>query len=217
MNEEKLKDYIKTIDPELKQFLKKDEWRKKLRKICSDYGVKDEALIVGTENETLMVIIGVEYVGNFVENLQKTGLPKIQAEPLADAIAKDILFDISEYLSSKDVDIELPDASVGLIDNKEVILKNPIQTSPKPIQPENAPKNTQTPAQINTPKIVIKQTVQPPQMSQPTNKPKDFPVPNPQMSWEERKKKAEEALKNIVPAEPKKYPGGADPYREPIL
>jgi hypothetical protein len=199
MENDTLKNYIKALDPELKVFIQKEEWRKKLRKICSDYGVKDEELITGIENETLIIIIGISYVGDFQTNLEQIGLPKIQAGPVSEAIAKDILFDVAEYLSPQITETteSLPDASVGLISDKEVVIKNPIQIKPQTVQINTA----QTPKAPSVPQ------------SAPV---KISSVPNTQMSWEERKKKAEEALKNIVPAEIKKYPGGADPYREAI-
>ncbi len=210
MMNETLKKYIDALDPAVKQLISKDDWRKKIRKICNDYGVKGNEFAVGVENETLLVIIGVEYVGNLVENLQQLGISKIQAEPMADALAKDILFDIAEYLSPKEVERNLPDASKGLISDHEEILKNPIKVQPQqPVVPGPKPISMipqPVPAiQMNPP---IK--VSPP----PTVQTKTIPTIKPDMSWEERKKRAEEALKNIAPVESKKYPGGADPYRE---
>lgn len=221
MDKNYLAKYLKDLDPELKEFLLKGDWRKQLRKLCSDYGVTNEDLITNTENETFLVIIGIEYIGNFLTNLISAGLPKIQAEPLSEAIARDILFDVAEYLSAEEVEKKLPDAAVGLISDHEEIQKNPIKTTENKQQPvSNQPSIQQT--QIPTPKpqpiqvnIQPKPVVEKPMPQIPTP-PKITSVPNTQMSWEERKKKAEEALKNIAPVEPKKYPGGADPYREPV-
>jgi len=107
----------------------------------------------------------------------------------------------------------LPDASAGLISDHEEIQKNPIKVNEsKPPQPSQTPISKTLPVQINSqPKPT---TIQAPQ--QIPTPPKITSVPSTQMSWEGRKKKAEEALKNIAPVETKKYPGGADPYREPV-
>ncbi len=183
-----LKKYVGAMDPELKDFILKEEWRKKIKKICSDYGIKDNALAVGIENETLMVMIGVEYVGNFLTNIQNIGVPKIQAEPLAEAIGKDVLFSVAEYLSPKEAEKELPDGSAGSISNTEVVIKNPIQIKPTQNISQNIPKPIQNP----TP---TKSQAQPSPISVPIKTPT---ASNTEMSWEERKKKAEEALKVIL-------------------
>ena len=189
---ETLKKYVDALDPVVKQFISRDDWRKKIRKICNDYGVKGNEFVVGVENETLLIIIGAEYVGNLVENLQQLGISKIQAEPMADALARDILFDIAEYLSPKEVEQNLPDASKGLISDHEEILKNPIKVEPQQISTTNTPRPISTAPQP-APQI---QTNPSTKMQAPApTQTKTFPTVKPDMSWEERKRRAEEALK----------------------
>ncbi len=229
MNNNDLKKYVETLDPELKTFLTNEEWRKKVRKICSDYAVKDEQLLTNVENEIFLIMIGIEYVGNLVSLLTNAGVPKIQAEPLSEAIAKDILFDVAEFLSAEEVPLELPDGAEGSISKDETVVKNPIistPTPPKPVQVNIQPKannqqpqkNTPQPNQLNqAPKIIPSPATNNSQRATPTTlSPKNLQG-QANLSWEERKKRAEEALKKVVPPEVKKYPGAADPYREPIL
>lgn len=228
MNQDDLKIYIEALDPELKDFLKKEEWRKKLRKICSDYAVRDEQLLTSIENEIFLIMIGIEFVGNLVSLLTNAGVPKIQAEPLSEAIAKDVLFDIAEFLSAEEVPLELPDGAGGSISKDETVVKNPIISTPTPakavpvnIKPspntQQVQKNVTQPTQINqAPKTTPHPTTNNSQLATPTTlSPKNLQG-QANLSWEERKKRAEEALKKVVPPEVKKYPGAADPYREPI-
>lgn len=238
MNKDDLKKYMETLDPELKEFLGKEGWRKKLRKTCSDYAVKDEQLLTNVENEIFLIMIGVEYVGNLISLLENAGIPKIQAEPLSEAIAKNVLFDVAEFLSAEEAPLDLPDGAVGSLPKSETVIKNPItlpQTQPRSVAINQQQKQAQVNIQPTTNNqqqkmngelgIVNKEQKEtPPQTTQLNQIPKIIPSPatnNSQpatnLSWEERKKRAEEALKNVVPPEVKKYPGAADPYREPVL
>lgn len=222
MNDD-IKKYIEVLDPEIKKFVLNDKWRSTIQKICSDYGIKDPEMIRGVEIQTFFVIIGLEYINDFGGNLKSLGLPDIQAEPLSEAIAKDILFDIAEYLPAKEPEKELPDASLGLISNKEEIIKNPLNSTNneleirnRELKKENNELGIMNKEKPEIQKPIAQQSVPPKaQGPQPTPLKASNIQPTANLSWEERKKRAEEALKNVVPVEPKKYPGGADPYREP--
>ncbi|HEY9586336.1 MAG TPA: hypothetical protein VJJ27_01690 [Candidatus Paceibacterota bacterium] len=220
MNDFNLKDHFLSLDSELQDFIVKDDWRKTLRKICTDRGVRDESQLAAAENETVLIMIGLEYVEDLPTLLQNAGMPKIQAEPIAEQIAKEILFKVAEHLVQREEEQALPDASKGLIADHEEIIKNPVgPTTPVPPPPQ------QPPAQIKNSQPATNNSQPAPATFAPPNK---FPEEKFErasqnlkgqainLSWEERKKKAEEALKKVIPGEFKKYPGSADPYREPI-
>lgn len=194
MDDIEFKKYLDGLDQELKKFILSDDWNKKVKKICSDFGIKDPTKITFIQNEVLFVIIGLQFVGYLPKKIEEIGISKIQAGPVSEAIARDVLFDVAEYLAPEPELAQLPDASKGLLSDHEEIIKNPLKQVNR--EPE------------------IKKDVQ---MKAPEQKLGARSLkPEASLSWEDRKKRAEESLKKITPQPIKKYPGDSDPYREPI-
>ncbi len=159
------------------------------------------------DDEITLVLMGLETKDDMLASLQeKTGIGKNKCLEIIMEADKFIFQQFKQWIPKQNQGaiklnaleqlpqqlktIKLPDGAAGSLPDHEEIIKNPI------VMPSN-------------PVIAAAPVPQKPEASK--NLP---PIDN--LSWEERKKRAEEALKNIAPTENKKYPGGADPYREPI-
>ncbi len=207
----------KSLPEEIRNFLSSDESIERTDKIAGKFSLTPEQdMIVDEEITTLLM--GITTKENFIFNLQEKGkISKNKAVEILIDADNEIFQKYKQWIPKNNPSQqsessgetlsglqELPDGAVGSLPDHEEIIKNPI-TPPRPVSINKQPLSTVVPKQEPI-KIVT------PPMSEPA-KPA---APQPELSWEERKKRAEEALKKVTPPEVKKYPGAADPYREPL-
>lgn len=194
----KKREVYKRLPKELSGFMSSQESIEKTDAIAKKFSLTEEQDFV-VDEEISLVLMGLQTKDDMILNLQqKAGLGKNKSVEIF-IEAENTIFQKYRQWIPKNIDQLLKNWQVDTaVSTKQL----PDGASGSLADHEEIVKN---PVTINTPVTPTPTpTIQSPQ-------PK---ITN--LSWEERKKRAEEALKNIAPAEIKKYPGNADPYREPV-
>ncbi len=192
----KKREVYKRLPKELSEFMSSQESIEKTNAIAKKFSLTEEQDFV-VDEEISLVLMGLQTKDDMILNLQqKAGLGKNKSVEIF-IEAENTIFQKYRQWIPKNIDQLLKNWQVDTaVSTKQL----PDGASGSLADHEEIIKNP-----INTPTTATPTpTIQSPQLKAVN------------LSWEERKKKAEEALKNIAPAEIKKYPGNADPYREPV-
>jgi hypothetical protein len=221
----------------LRKAIETTDWRDLIKKISLDKNLSTEKLEL-IEQETMLVIYGFDTLENYIDNLVKeTGLPEETAISIAEAANTRIFSEISNKADVVEKELEKTPIVTVLTGKKAVIeqLSQRVQAakqggaSVKPKVPEIAPEihpmvkkgevvhavphieEKAVPLPGETPKSEIAEPEPAPASPSPVT-----PVPTLQDPGPEINPPLTGEKKAPAHANPH-YPGGLDPYREPLL
>ncbi|MCW9054942.1 MAG: hypothetical protein OQJ98_03130 [Candidatus Pacebacteria bacterium] len=182
-----IRDRFAELPEKLQQAITSTEVAEKLREIATKYRLHlDQGQIL--ENETYMVLLGIEEAGKYEENIRhELNIPKDQAEKIATEVAQDIFLSVRNELKARTTEVVVSEeGSMSPTQKLEQTASMPPKEPAKtPIAPTISPKRPQT------------------QQPQPTEQKEEF---------------ADVVTRGHkeIKLEPPKGSYAVDPYREPV-
>jgi len=196
MEENKLiKEQLEIAPLEIKKILVEGKWSATIKELAQKYSLAKDQL-VSLENEVLFVLLGMELGRNLSENLKaNTGLDDQKTIEISKEIYEKILKSVEQFLPT-DVEREI-------IETKK--------EGPSPAVPEVPPANLP----VLEPDFA-KETIAVKVGETAHNIPHvEIPNPKPQIT-DSNQNPISKPQTPVSPLPNTKYPGGKDPYREPI-
>src|SRR3989344_622239 len=93
-----IKEQIKILPEELKQFISQDKWSSDLSEISRKNNLSEEQRVSLT-NEVVFVLLGMEYWGDFAKNISKElNIPEIVSRDITQEAEEKIFNEIKEWL-----------------------------------------------------------------------------------------------------------------------
>lgn len=194
-----IEEQVKTLSPNLQRAINIVPWKSLLQEIGMASTLNLEQ-IASLEQETMFIIYGLENPNDYISNIiREMSLSKEIAYRIAESVANKIF----EPILKRSDELE-----------KEKLQTPPVVPLPTPINPPNNPPVVE-PAFAQGSIMIKKGEVvhSVPHVEQPKPEPAKQPVVIPPPTPTPPPIKTE---KVVLPAPDYRYPGGKDPYREPL-
>jgi len=194
---------LTTLPANIAYAIKSVPWVAKIEEIAKNNNF-DADTLESFNIETTLVILGIEPLSNYPENLSRNvGLNDDLVIKVAKEVDEKIMTPITEKIEGKNISVETKKepitTSLPMVELGEVVHNVPHVETPTPVSPTPAPPPSPPPKPQPIPPPPT-----PPSPPQPAAQPATPPAPT--------TPKVES-----TPTPDYRYPSGQDPYREPLV